>query len=129
MNRIEFTLSGEKFSAPEKIGAGTFARIAEYQTVQFRAIGAATHEIVQSRHALTEKLRDEYPYAFILSTLQGLLRPESGVAVEDAYESASPDEVQKVVDFFSESTTGKTATAPNKRRGSNGTRGTRKRKA
>lgn len=116
MTRKIFTLNGASFSMAIKYGAGAFARLKQTQTVLRQKTGAKT----ESEFAL------DFPYDFILSTLEAILTPESDVSIKDGYESASSVEVQAIMDFFSESVTGKIESEPSKTNASKNIKGTRK---
>jgi hypothetical protein len=121
--RRVFILGGFQYTAPQKIGAGHRARYAEEQMQLALESPEAEHILKLSDQYETKDLYQAalkafttgHPHKATLAILRSALTPAEGSpSVEEGYDQAEDKEVQAVVDFFTVSLGGKTATAQSK---------------
>lgn len=101
--RKTFQLGGFSFTAPDPIGAGVRARIA-----QITADIADEKKVPNNAEAIVSR----YYYDYTLRMLEILLTGES--SIKEAYDSATDSEVKLVMDFFALNVNGKTLTETGK---------------
>lgn len=115
--RKTFQLGGFSFTAPDPIGAGVRARIA-----QITADIADEKKVPNNAEAIVSR----YYYDYTLRMLEILLTGDANV--KEAYDSATDEEVKKVMDFFASSVGGKTLTEKSKTEGLEDSKKTAKQK-
>lgn len=113
-----FLLAGKSFTAPDPIGAGIRARIN-----QIVADIAEEKNVKNDPEAIVQR----YYYDYSVRMLEILLSSEEH-NVREAYDSATDEEVKKVMDFFALSVGGKTKTEKDKTEDSNDSKKTVKQK-
>ncbi len=116
--RKTFLLGGSPFTAPDPIGAGVRARISQItsEIAEIKKVENKPEDIIQ-----------RYFYDYSLRLLEIILQPsDGGPSVKDAYDSATDEEVQLVMDFFALNAGGKTKSASSKTSGSNASKKTAK---
>lgn len=113
-----FLLAGKSFTAPDPIGAGIRARIN-----QIVADIAEEKNVKNDPEAIVQR----YYYDYSVRMLEILLSSEEH-NVREAYDSATDEEVKKVMDFFASSVGGKTLTEKSKTEGLEDSKKTAKQK-
>ena len=105
--RNTFQLGGKSFTAPDPIGAGVRARIA-----QITSDIADEKKVPNKTEADTEAIIKRYYYDYSLRLLEIILTGET--SIKEAYDSATDAEVKEVMDFFALNVNGKTLTETGK---------------
>jgi hypothetical protein len=107
--RKTFLLGGNSYTAPDPIGAGIRARISQITA------DIADEKKIPNNNEIIQR----YFYDYSLRLLEIVLIPSEGSpSIKESYDSATDEEVQAVMDFFSGSVSGKTKSAPSRTKGS-----------
>jgi hypothetical protein len=119
--RILWVLGGHQFTSLARVGAGHRARYAEQQMQAAIEAGGksvldlATYEGRNDLGAIVQNYASMNPYKAMLSILETVLTPcEGSPSVAEAYDLATEEEVQAVVDFFGGTSNDKTEPAQSK---------------